>query len=62
MNRPVMNELGYELEPARIRLGDFWDLVRTTARFVAYQSKRLLKKKDARGSVGHFVRSLVGGK
>lgn len=62
VNRPILKELHYDVEPVGFKLGDFWDLTKTTARFVSYQCKRLVKKKDARGSVGNFVRSLVSGK
>jgi hypothetical protein len=62
VNKPILEELHYDKEPVRIKLGDFWDLVKTSFRFVVYQCTRLVKKKDARGSVGNFVRSLVSGK
>jgi len=62
VNKPILDELGYEIEPVSLKIGDFWDLTKTTTRFISYQFTRLVKKKDARESVGNFVRSLVGGK
>ncbi len=54
----VMAAEGYALEGARPRIGDVWDLTRTTLRFAGHQAVRLLRDPAARGSVRSFLSQL----
>lgn len=56
---PVMDTHGYPRQGARPRLGDLWDLSRTSLRFAGHQTQRLWQKPEARSSVASFLRNLV---
>ncbi len=56
----AMAEAGYESSGARPRVRDLPDLAFTTLRFSLYQAGRLLRRGDARASVGAYLKNLMG--